>query len=185
MHPCIARCAAMVLLDHSLAGPRRSRHREDRLYNVFSAGLKGLLLASRKLIRRTPPYLHSFAEERYEIPWIRCGPLASANGSRRISWRSGFNASHWSKFSRSDVDADDTQIVASGFERLLSVVVRNESGVVIKCHISLPPETVEDCQKASMFLVDARSDEINNRDVVSGLAPGAKAIAEHETERGF
>jgi hypothetical protein len=36
-----------------------------------------------------------------------------------------------------------------------------------------------------MFLVDTRPDEINDRDVVSGLAPSAKTIAEHETERGF
>ncbi len=90
-----------------------------------------------------------------------------------------------SRFSSIDVGADYCQIVASGFERLLSVVVRNESGFVIKRQISLPPETVEDYQQASMFLVDVRPDEINYHDVVSWLALGAEAVAEHETERGF
>jgi len=64
-------------------------------------------------------------------------------------------------------------------------VVGNKSGVVIKRQISLAPESVEDGQKAGKFLVEACPDEINNRDVVSGLAPGAEAVAEHETEGGF
>ena len=33
-----------------------------------------------------------------------------------------------------------------------------------------------------MFLVDARPDEINDRDVVSRLTSSAEAVAEHETE---
>ncbi len=58
---------------------------------------------------------------------------------------SAIRGQNGSRFSSIDVGADYCQIVASDFERLLSVVVRNESGVVIKCHISLPPETVKDC----------------------------------------
>jgi len=36
-----------------------------------------------------------------------------------------------------------------------------------------------------MSLVDSRSDKIDNRDVVSGLAAGAKAVTEHEAQGGF
>jgi hypothetical protein len=43
-------------------------------------------------------------------------------------------------------------------------MVRNESRVVIKGHISLPPETVENGQQTSMFFVDTRPNEINDRD---------------------
>lgn len=61
-------------------------------------------------------------------------------------------------------------------------MIRNEPSVVIKGHIPLPPESVEYDQQASMFLVDMRPDEFNDRDVVSRLASGAEAVAEHESE---
>lgn len=59
----------------------------------------------------------------------------------RLSAIRGQNASG---FSSIDVGADYCQVVACGFESLIGIAVRDESGVVIKHHISLPPETVED-----------------------------------------
>src|SRR5204862_7539187 len=61
-------------------------------------------------------------------------------------------------------------------------MVRNESRVVIKGHISLPPETVENGQQTSMFFVDTRPNEINDRDVMPRLASRTKAMAEHEPQ---
>ena len=61
-------------------------------------------------------------------------------------------------------------------------MVRNESRVVIKGHISLPPETVENGQQTSMFFVDTRPKEINDRDVMPRLASRTKAMAEHEPQ---
>ncbi len=77
---------------------------------------------------------------------------------------------------------DDAQIVAGSFEGLFGVVVRNESGVVIKRHISLPAESLEDGQQAGMFFVHARPDEFDDRDVMPRLAPGAEAMAEHKPQ---
>jgi len=61
-------------------------------------------------------------------------------------------------------------------------MVRNESRVVIKGHISLPPETVENGQQTSMFFVDTRPNEINDRDMMPRLASRTKAMAEHEPQ---
>lgn len=36
-----------------------------------------------------------------------------------------------------------------------------------------------------MFLVHVGPDKINDRDVMAGLTPRTKAVAEHETERGL
>ena len=61
-------------------------------------------------------------------------------------------------------------------------MVRNESRVVIKGPISLPPETVENGQQTSMFFVDTRPNEINDRDMMPRLASRTKAMAEHEPQ---
>lgn len=93
--------------------------------------------------------------------------------------------SNGSGFPSSDVGADNVQVIVGRFERLFSVVMGYEAGVVIKRCISFPSETIEDGQQTNMFLIDARPNKFDNRDVVSWLTPGAIAIAEHETERGF
>lgn len=48
-----------------------------------------------------------------------------------------------SRLSSIDVTADYCQVITGGFESLLGVVVRNKTSVIIKCHITLPTETVE------------------------------------------
>ena len=75
-------------------------------------------------------------------------------GARELLSQSGL------RFSCSDVGADNSYEIAGGFEGLFGVVVRNETGVVIEGHIPLSPETVEDGQQASVFLVNARPDEL-------------------------
>ena len=88
-------------------------------------------------------------------------------------------------FPRGNVSADHAYEVATGFESLFGVVARNESGVIIEGHVSLTPETVEDSQQSSVFLVNAGLDELDNRDMMPRLASRAKGVAEHETERGL
>jgi len=66
---------------------------------------------------------------------------------------------------------------------LFGVVARNESGVVIEDHVLLSPEAIEDSQQASVFLVKAAPDELNDRDMMPRLASRANAVAERETER--
>src|SRR5713226_1537859 len=56
-----------------------------------------------------------------------------------------------SRCSRGDVGANHADEVASGFEGLFAVVVRDEAGVVIEGHVPLSPETVEDSQQAGVF----------------------------------
>src|SRR5450631_2726259 len=58
-------------------------------------------------------------------------------------------------FSHVNVTTDHIQVVAGSFEGLFGVMVRDESGVIIQSHVPLPPETVEDNQEASVFLVNA------------------------------
>jgi len=88
-------------------------------------------------------------------------------------------------FPSGNVSADHAYEVASGFEGLFGVVARNESGVVIEGHVSLAAEAVEDNQQASVFLVKAAPDELDDRDMMPRLASRAKAMAEHETQRGL
>lgn len=64
-------------------------------------------------------------------------------------------------------------------------MVRNKSSIVIKRQIPFAPKPIEDGQQGSVFLVDARPHEVDDCDVVPRLAPGAKSIAEHESERSF
>jgi hypothetical protein len=62
-------------------------------------------------------------------------------------------------------------------------VIRNKSSVIIVGHIALPPEAVEGSQQASMFLVNVRSDEFDNRRAFFGLAQGTKTVAEYGSDR--
>jgi len=64
-------------------------------------------------------------------------------------------------------------------------MVRNKSGVIIKGCIALPAETIKDDQQPSMFLVDARPHEIDDRDVVARLTSRTVSMAEHEPEGRF
>src|ERR1700727_513775 len=64
-------------------------------------------------------------------------------------------------------------------------MVRNESGVIIKCCIALPAKTIKDDQQPGMFLVDARSHKIDDGDVVPRLTSRTESVAEHETQRSF
>ncbi|HMD42843.1 MAG TPA: hypothetical protein VKH45_07210 [Candidatus Acidoferrum sp.] len=68
---------------------------------------------------------------------------------------------------------------------MFSVVARNESGVVIERYVPLSPEAIEDSQQATVSLVNAAPDKFDDRDMMSRLASRAKAMAEHETERGL
>jgi len=68
---------------------------------------------------------------------------------------------------------------------LLSIMVRNKSGVIIKGCIALPAETIKDDQQPSMFLVDARTHEVDNSDVVPRLTSRTESVAEHEPQRSF
>lgn len=64
---------------------------------------------------------------------------------------------------RGNVSVDHAYEVATGFERLFGVVARDETGVIIEGHVSLSPETVEDSQQSSVFLVNAGPDELDTR----------------------
>jgi hypothetical protein len=76
--------------------------------------------------------------------------------------------SNGSRLPSSDVGADNVQAILGRFERLFSVVMGYEAGVVIKRYISFPSETIEDGQQTSMFLIDARPNKFDNRGVVFG-----------------
>ncbi len=82
---------------------------------------------------------------------------------------------------RSNVSADHAYEVASRFEGLFSVVPRNESGVVKKRHVLLSRRhrrhQQSTCLRAMWPLIHVR--------YVSRLASRAKAMTEHETERGL
>src|SRR5271169_1768406 len=90
-----------------------------------------------------------------------------------------------SGFSGCDINSDHIQVVAGGFESLLSIMVRNKSGVIIKGCIALPAEPIKDDQEPSMFLVDARPHEIDDGDVVARLTSRTESMAEHEPQRSF
>jgi hypothetical protein len=68
---------------------------------------------------------------------------------------------------------------------LLGIMVRNKPGVIIKGHIALPAETIKDSQQTGMFLVDMRTNKIDDGDVVARLASRSGSMAEHEPEGGF
>ena len=82
-----------------------------------------------------------------------------------------------------DVGADDLYEPAGGFEGFLCFVVRYEARVVIKGQVPLSPETVEDCEQASVPGVDPRANEIDDRDVMAQLTPCPEAMAEHKPQR--
>jgi len=84
-----------------------------------------------------------------------------------------------------DINSDHVQVVVGGFESLLGIMVRNKSGVIIKCCIALPAETIKDDQQPSMFLVDARPHEIDDGDVVARLTSRTESMAEHEPQGSF
>ena len=100
-------------------------------------------------------------------------------------FKSDFKKRLNSRLSSTDINSDHVQVVASGFESLLGIMVRHKSGVIIKGCIALPAETIKDDQQPSMFLVDARPHEIDNGDVVARLTSRAESMAEHEAERSF
>jgi hypothetical protein len=90
---------------------------------------------------------------------------------------------NWPAFSRlsgRDISWDHIQVVASGFERSLGIMVRNKSGVIIKSHIAFPAQAVKDDQQTGMFLIDARTHEVDDSDVVPRLAPRTQSVAKHE-----
>jgi hypothetical protein len=47
-------------------------------------------------------------------------------------------------FSRDDVCAHDGEVIAGSLKRLLGVMLRDETPIVVQSEISLPSETVED-----------------------------------------
>ena len=61
-------------------------------------------------------------------------------------------------------------------------MMRHEPSVVVKGQVAHAPKAIKHGQQAGMFLVDARSNEFDDRDVVPGLAPDTKAMTEHESE---
>jgi hypothetical protein len=94
----------------------------------------------------------------------------------------------WPAFSRlsgRDISSDHIQVLAGGFERSLGIMVRHESGVIIKGCIALPAETIKDDQQPSMFLVDVRPHEIDDGDVVPRLTSRTESMAEHKPEGRF
>ena len=86
------------------------------------------------------------------------------------------------RLSGCNISSDHIQIVTSGFESLLGIMVRNKSGVIVEGCIALPAETIKDDQQASMFLVDARPHEIDDGDVVPSLTSCTESMTEHESK---
>ena len=88
-------------------------------------------------------------------------------------------------FSRGEVRSNDRQVVAGGFEGLLSVVLRNKSRIVIESLVSFPPKAIQDGQQTGMFLVYALADKFDAGDMMASLTASTKAVAEHEAKRSF
>ena len=61
--------------------------------------------------------------------------------------------------------------------------MRDEPNVAIEGPIPLSPETVEDGHQASMFLVNARPNKLDDRDVMPRLASRTETVAEYTSER--
>jgi hypothetical protein len=61
------------------------------------------------------------------------------------------------RLSGCNIKSDHIQVVAGGFERLLGIMVRNKSGVIIKGRIAFPAQAVKDDQQTGMCLVHART----------------------------
>jgi hypothetical protein len=51
----------------------------------------------------------------------------------------------------------------------------------MECNIPLSAETTENSHQASVFLLDAVPNELDDRDVVPRLAPRTYTITEHES----
>jgi hypothetical protein len=90
-----------------------------------------------------------------------------------------------SGFTGSDVCADYAQVVAGGFEGAFGVATRNEARVVVESCIAFATQAIEHGEQARVLLSETRPHEVDNGDVVSGLASGAESVAEHKAERGF
>jgi hypothetical protein len=56
-------------------------------------------------------------------------------------------------------------------------MARNKSGVVIKGCIALPAQTIKHNQQARMFLVDPRTSEVDDSDVVPRLTSRTESVA--------
>src|ERR1700685_3233440 len=91
--------------------------------------------------------------------------------------------SHVLRFSCADIRSDDTQVLASRFQRLFGIMLRNKTSVFVKGHVAFPAEAIEDDQQRGMFLVDTRPHELDNQDVVAGLASRPRPVTEHKPER--
>jgi len=85
-------------------------------------------------------------------------------------------------FSRYDVIPHYVYIERRGFHRLLSLLMGNESCIVIQRQIPLASEAVEHRQQGRVFFVDPRSHKLDDDDMVPGLASRAESVAEHESE---
>ena len=56
------------------------------------------------------------------------------------------------RLSRLDIGPDHIQIACCSFERLLRIVVRNKSHVIVKSQIAFAPEAIKDSQQSGVFL---------------------------------
>jgi hypothetical protein len=111
--------------------------------------------------------------------------VRESQGSHRTKRGSSTKISADSRFSGDDISPDHIQVIASGFECLFRVMARNKSGVIIKGHIALPAQTIKNNQETGIFLVDVRTHEIDDGDVVPRLTPRTKSVAKHEPEGSF
>lgn len=84
-----------------------------------------------------------------------------------------------------DIGSNHIQVVRCRFQRLLGIMVRNKSGVIVQCQIALAAKAIKDSQQTGMFLVDVRPHKLDDSDVVPRLASGAESMAEHEREGCF
>ena|SRR6266571_4622914 len=89
------------------------------------------------------------------------------------------------RLSRRNISPDHIQVVSCSFERLLRIVVRNKSRVIVKGQIAFASEAIKDGQQTGVFLVDARPHKVDDGDVVSSLAPCTESMAEHKAERSL
>ena len=88
-------------------------------------------------------------------------------------------------FSCADVGSDYAQVLASRFQRLFGIMLRNKTSVFVKSHIAFPAETIKGDEQSDVFLVSTRPHEFNDGDVMSGLASRAESMAEHEARRSL
>src|SRR5271157_433645 len=143
---------------------RGSRPRDGRI-SLFSHSVRGwrfmhslqilglILYGINRPFNNSPPKMASVDQAQF-------GPSGSTLRDRA---KIGFTDCLRSRFSYGDVGANHIDEVAGGFEGFLRFMVRNESGVVIKGHIPISAETVEDNKQASMLGVNSRSNEFDDR----------------------